>query len=117
MTPDASLKLVGEVRDLQIVDADGTHCGIADELEFEGDPGKKLKVRAILVGPGAYQFRLPKWMFSIVKRSFGDASVTIPWNEIAHITGRITLKRPGGAYGLLKAEKRYAQIVRRIPFA
>jgi hypothetical protein len=117
MTPNASLKLVGEVRDLQIVDADGAHCGIADELEFEGDPGKKLKVRAILVGPGAYQLRLPKWIFSIVEKAFGNSSIAIPWSEVAHITGRITLKQPGEAYGLLKTENRYAQLVRRIPFA
>jgi hypothetical protein len=117
MRQDASLKLAGEVRDLQIVDIDGTHCGIADELEFEGEPGKRLQVRAILVGPGAYRFRLPKWIFSIVKRAFGNSSVAIPWSEVAHITGRITLKQRGNIYGLLESEKRYAEIVRRIPFA
>ena len=42
MTPQASLKLVGEVRDLQIIDSEGVHCGIADDLEFEGEPGRPL---------------------------------------------------------------------------
>jgi sporulation protein YlmC with PRC-barrel domain len=117
MRPNGSLKLVGEVRDLQIVDCDGTHCGIADELEFQGKPGEILRVRAILVGPGEYGFRLPKWISSIIQKAFGNSSVTIPWSEVVDITGRITLKQRGDAYGLLKTEKRFAQIVGRIPFA
>ena len=117
MTPQASLKLVGEVRDLQIIDSEGVHCGIADDLEFEGVPGKPLKLRGILVGPGTYERRLPKWVFAIIRLAFGHSLIIIPWSEIIHITGRITLKQPATAYGLLKTEERYADIVRRIPLS
>jgi hypothetical protein len=41
-----SLKLVGEVRDLQIVDKHDQNCGICDDVEFEGGPGGALKVTA-----------------------------------------------------------------------
>jgi hypothetical protein len=40
MKRDGYLKLVGEVRDLQIVDASGRRCGIADDIEFEGEVGQ-----------------------------------------------------------------------------
>jgi hypothetical protein len=43
--------------------------------------------------------------------------VRIPWGEIAHITGHITLKKPGATYGLLKTEHRFAPIVRKVPYA
>ena len=51
MKRDGYLKLVGEVRDMQIVDCDGARCGIADDIELDGF-GKTLKVKALLVGPG-----------------------------------------------------------------
>ena len=47
MKRDGYLKLVGEVRDMQIVDCAGARCGIADEIEFDR-VGKTLKVKALL---------------------------------------------------------------------
>jgi len=43
--------------------------------------------------------------------------VRSPWSEIAHITGHITLKKPGATYGLLKTEHRFVAIVRKVPYA
>lgn len=54
MRPEGPLKLVGEVRDLQIIDSDGVKCGIADDIELKGEPGRPLGINALLVGPGAY---------------------------------------------------------------
>jgi hypothetical protein len=117
MKPEGALKLVGEVRDLQIVDSEGSHCGIADDIECKGQPGKELVLNALLVGPGAYENRLPKWAYALIKTLFGDRLVRIPWGEIEHVTGHITLKKPGATYGLLKTERRFAAIVRKVPFA
>ena len=117
MKPEGPLKLVGEVRDLQIIDSDGVHCGIADDVECRGAPGKELVLNALLVGPGAYQHRLPKWAFGLIARIFGAHVVRIPWSEIAHITGHITLKKPGANYGLLRTERRLEAIVKKVPFA
>jgi hypothetical protein len=46
----------------------------------------------------------------LIARIFGVHMVRIPWGEIAHITGHITLKKPGATYGLLKTEHRFAPI-------
>ncbi len=40
-------------------DSDGSHCGISDDVECTGTPGKELVLNALLVGPGAYQHRSP----------------------------------------------------------
>jgi hypothetical protein len=93
------------------------HCGIADDVECRGAPCKKLELNALLVGPGAYQHRLPKWAFGLIALIFGAQVVRSPWSEIAHITGHITLKKPGATYGLLKTEHRFVAIVRKVPYA
>jgi len=117
MKPEGPLKLVGEVRDLQIIDSDGVHCGIADDVECRGAPGKELVLNALLVGPGAYQHRLPKWAYALITFLFGDRLVKVPWSEVNHVTGYITLKKPGASYGLLQTERRFEAIVKKVPFA
>jgi sporulation protein YlmC with PRC-barrel domain len=53
MTPDSSIKLVSELLDLPLYDNEGKYCGIVDDVELSGGPGKDLKLKAVLVGPGA----------------------------------------------------------------
>ena len=53
MTPDGPLKLVSDLLDLPLIDSEGCYCGIVDDVEFSGAPGKALNVEALLVGPGA----------------------------------------------------------------
>jgi hypothetical protein len=117
MKPQGSLKLVGEVRDLQIIDSEGVHCGIADDIEFKGKASETLELSALLVGPGAYQHRLPKWAYALITFLFGDRLVKVPWSEVNHVTGHITLKNPGASYGLLQTERRFEAIVKKVPFA
>jgi sporulation protein YlmC with PRC-barrel domain len=117
MKPGGPLKLVAEVRDLQIIDSEGVKCGIADDVEFEGAPGNPLRVSSLLVGSGAYRHRLPNWAYSLIAVIFGDRVVRIPWSEVEHITGWITLKKPGSEYGLLQTERRFEAIVKKVPFA
>lgn len=104
MNPAGSLKLVGGVRDLQIVDSDGHNCGIVDDIEFEGGPGQPLTIKAILVGPGAYGRRLPGWMRWVVQRLAGKHIVRVPWAEVANITSNVTLRCPAHSLGLMAAE-------------
>lgn len=117
MRPEGPLKLVGEVRDLQIIDSDGVKCGIADDIELKGEPGRPLGINALLVGPGAYPNRLPRWAYALVAFIFGDRLVKVPWSEVEHVTGRITLKKSGASYGLLETERRFEAIVKKAPFA
>jgi hypothetical protein len=115
MKRDGYLKLVGEVRDLQIIDASGRRCGIADDIEFEGSVGKRLKVKALLVGPGTYGKRLPQWVNAIIKKVVGEHLVRVPWNDVVRITGEIKLAKDATFYGLCKKDIEWEKRVGRIP--
>lgn len=108
MKPLGSLHLAADVRDLQIVDSDGHCCGIVDDLEFEGRPGGKLRLKAILVGPGAWRGRLPAWLAWAIAGLAGKRIVRIPWQEIETIGSVVKLKRTGRALGLDAPERRAA---------
>jgi sporulation protein YlmC with PRC-barrel domain len=117
MRRDYSLKLLSEVRDLQIVDREGRNCGICDDVELEGEAGARLRVAALLVGPGAYTRRLPRWVSRLVTPMVGRRVVRVPWNCIEKISGRIYLSVRGEAAGLRKIEDRLETIFRRIPLS
>ena len=106
MKPDGRLLLISEVRDLQIVDCDRENCGIVDELELEGAPGGKLRIKAILVGPGAYRGRLPRWMAGLARLVAGDKIVRVPWDEVETIGTTVRLRRSAAALGLGVADRR-----------
>ena len=106
MKPDGRLTLVAQLRDLQIVDADGLNCGIVDDVAFDGKPGGLLRIDALLVGPGGYKQRLPAWWQALVRRVAGDGCVRIPWPEVAAITSVVKLRRPAAELGLARGEGR-----------
>ena len=110
-----SLKLVGEVRDLQIVDRHDQNCGICDDVEFEGGPGGRLTVKALLVGPGAMQPRLPRWLARMMGRFLGRRLTRIPWADVESITGRIVLKTTADHYHLHDIDRRLARYLAKIP--
>ena len=94
MKRDGYLKLVGEVRDMQIVDCDGARCGIADDIELDGF-GKTLKVKALLVGPGAYRGRLPAWAQAVVVWIASERVTKVPWDAVLRITSEIRTRKKG----------------------
>ena len=116
MTPDDPLKLLGHVRDLQIVDVDGRRCGVVDDIECAGGVGKPLALRALLVGPGAYKERLPTWLFWLVTKLAGDRLVRVPWSEVETITNTVQLRKSAREYGLMRAEDALKPYIERIPF-
>jgi sporulation protein YlmC with PRC-barrel domain len=113
---DGYLKLVGEVRDMQIVDCYGARCGIADDIEFD-DLGKTLKVKALLVGPGAYRGRLPAWAQAVVKWIASERVTRVPWNAVLRITSDIRLEKEAAYYGLRVVERDLERRMSRIPGA
>ena len=117
MKRDGYLKLVGGVRDLQIIDASGRRCGIADDIEFEGAAGKQLKVKALLVGPAAYQKRLPPWLTPLVAWLLGENMVRVPWTDVVRITSEIRLKGDAKAYGLGRKDLEWERLISKIPGA
>lgn len=111
MKPAGSLRLAADLRDLQIVDADGCNCGIVDDIELDGRAGAGLKIAALLVGPGAYRGRLPAWAAALATRLAGKHAVRVPWSAVAGITSVVRLNRSAGALGLGRAERRAERLL------
>jgi sporulation protein YlmC with PRC-barrel domain len=109
MTPDSPIKLVSELLDLPLYDSDGKFSGIVDDVELEGAPGKALRLKALLVGPGAYSGRLPQWAMGLVKRIAGERMTRVPMDRIRNIHDAVNLDCPGSALGLHKSEKAAAR--------
>jgi sporulation protein YlmC with PRC-barrel domain len=117
MRPDDPLKLLSEVRDLQIVDREGHNCGICDDVELDGAPGRPLKVAALLVGPGAYAHRLPNWVSRTIAKLAGHRMARVPWSAVDKISGRIYLSVVAETVYLRKTEDRLQTIFKRIPLS
>jgi sporulation protein YlmC with PRC-barrel domain len=115
MNPARSIKLMSEVRDLQILDRDGVKCGVVDDIAFSGGPGRPLKIAALLVGPGAWRGRLPGWAFALVKALAGEEVVSVPWSQVQTVTSMVKLKRTAAELGLAAAEERARRRLPRLP--
>jgi sporulation protein YlmC with PRC-barrel domain len=113
MKPTAPLKLVSELLDLPIRDRDGRECGIVDDIEFEGGPGKTTAIKALLVGPGAYERRMPGWLFACVRMVAGDRITRVPLQEIETIRSIVTLKCTATEVGLHRVENRVRRWIPR----
>jgi sporulation protein YlmC with PRC-barrel domain len=98
-----------------LVDRDGRRCGRVDDLEFEGGPGKRTLLRAIVCGPGAWRDRMPKRLLPIAARVFGESTVKVPWSEVRDIGVVVELKRGAEELGLGRGDDALAPIIRRIP--
>jgi sporulation protein YlmC with PRC-barrel domain len=104
MTPESPIKLVSELLDLPLFDTEGKYCGIVDDVELSGRPGHTLKLKALLIGPGAYEGRLPGWMMWIVKAIAGDRITRVPIEKVRTITSAVHLLCPGRELRLHKSE-------------
>jgi sporulation protein YlmC with PRC-barrel domain len=109
MKPDSLIKLVSELLDLPLYDVEGKYCGIVDDIELTGGPGKELKLKALLVGPGAYKERLPGWAMWLVKKIAGDRVMRVPMDKVHSIGAAVHLECSGWQLGLHKSERRAAQ--------
>lgn len=104
MRPDSMIKLVSELLDLPLIDSEGKYCGIVDDVEFSGGAGKELKLKALLVGPGAYDGRMPAWMFWLVRRIAGQRVTRVPMEMVRTITTAVKLECRAGDLGLHRSE-------------
>ena len=92
MNPTDPIKLVAELLDLPIQDKDGRWCGVVDDVELSGSAGKQARLAALLVGPGAYRRRMPRWLFAISRAVLGDGLVRVPIAEVETIGSSVKLK-------------------------
>ena len=106
MKPDGPVKLVSQLIDLPLIDKDDHWCGVVDDIEFTGGPGKDAKVKALLVGPGAYRGRLPRWAFWLTRKIAGDRVTRVPFSAIETISAAVHLNRSAGDLKLDTAEDR-----------
>lgn len=113
MGPFSHLKIVSQLLDLPIVDKDERSCGVVDDIELSGSPGKEMRVTALLVGPGAYAGRMPAWMYWLVRKIAGDRIVRVPADQVAEIGSVVKLKSCGEELGLHKAEDKAAAWIPR----
>lgn len=104
MTPDGPVKLVSELLDLPLYDNEGKYCGVVDDIEFSGGPRKDLELKALLVGPGAYSGRLPRWAMRIVRLIAGDRLTRVAMDKVRTIGSAVHLECPGRDLGLHEIE-------------
>jgi sporulation protein YlmC with PRC-barrel domain len=104
MKPDGSIKLVSQLLDLPLIDRDGNYCGIVDDVELKGSAGKATRLAALLVGPGAYQGRLPGWAMWLVRKVAGDRITRVPIDKVETIDSAVQLKTRAETLGLHKSE-------------
>jgi len=109
------LDLVHELLDHELVDVNGTPCGVIDDIELTGGIGAPLRVTALLVGPGASAPRLPRLAAWTVARLFGTRRARVPWDQIDTIAERIVLKTTGASLGLGKLDRRVGRWLARLP--
>ena len=104
MNLKGSVKLVSQLIDLPIIDKDERWCGIVDDVELDGAAGKEMRVKALLVGPGAYSGRMPRRLFAIVRAVAGDRLVRVPAAEIIEIGSVVKLGCTAQELGLHQTE-------------
>ena len=92
MNPFDRLKIVSQLLDLPIIDKDERSCGVVDDVELTGEPGKEMRIKSLLVGPGAYEGRMPGWMYWLVRTIAGDRMVRVPADQVIEIGSVVKLK-------------------------
>ena len=111
MKPDGRLKLVSQLLDLPLLDSEGKYCGVVDDVELTGGAGKELKLKALLVGPGAYEGRLPGWAMWLVRKVAGTHVARVPLAEIKSIGSMVNLNCPAKDVGLGGSEAATARLI------
>lgn len=113
MKPDDPIKLVGELLDLPIQDKDGRYCGIVDDVELTGGARSEMRLSALLVGPGAYEGRLPAWCFWFVRKIAGDRIVRVEIGSVERIRSVVQLNCSADVANLHRDEDRVRKWIPR----
>ncbi len=98
------IKLVSQLIDLPIVDKNDRWCGVVDDIELKGAPGKPMRIEALLIGPGAYRGRLPHWAFWLTTKIAGERIARVPEEEVATVGAVVKLKSAAEDLGLHMVE-------------
>ena len=108
MTPNGRIKLASELLDLPLVDGDGCYCGTVDDIEFAGD-AESLAIKALLIGPGAYEGRMPRLLYWLVRKVAGNRITRVPIAKVQTIGSAVKLDCLGSELGLERGENAVAK--------
>jgi hypothetical protein len=95
--------LLRAYRDLELLDRDDQRCGIVDDIEMaQSEPGI-WEMTALLVGPGVWRRRAPRWLTAIFP---GRRVVRIAAADVASATGAVRLLKKADDLDLARFEHR-----------
>jgi hypothetical protein len=98
--PEALLRAY---RDLELWDRDDEICGVVDDIEMaETEPGH-WEMTALLVGPGAWRRRRPRWLTGLLP---GRRLVRVEAADVASATSVVRLLKQAEHLGLARFEHR-----------
>jgi len=88
----AAVNLALRVLDDQVLDSDGIRFGRIDDIELEGGPGSATRVSALLVGAGAWRWRVPRRLAGIAAAMTPSYVRRIPWELVGEVqTGALSV--------------------------
>jgi sporulation protein YlmC with PRC-barrel domain len=114
MNPSDPLKVVSQLLDLPLIDCNGNYCGVVDDVEFTGSAGKPTRLAALLVGPGAYEGRMPGWAMWLVRKIAGDRITRVPIAKVESINSAVHLKVAAETLDLHRVENRVRAYIPRV---
>jgi sporulation protein YlmC with PRC-barrel domain len=112
MNTGASFDLMRDLVDHELQDCDGVACGMVDDVELEGEQSPRIV--ALLVGPGAWQWRLPALARLCVRALAGTKRVRVPFAEVGAISEVIRLRSTASHLGLGVVDRRVARWLSKV---
>jgi sporulation protein YlmC with PRC-barrel domain len=114
MSDQSSFDLIRDLLDYEILDVDEVPCGRVDDVELQ-HTARGLTVSALLIGPGAWQARLPALLRVITRVLFGHEHVRVPIEEVQRIAEVISLRSRATELGLGRLDRRVGRWLARVP--
>jgi hypothetical protein len=93
--------LLRAYRDLELLDRDDQLCGIVDDVELARREPDLWEMRALLVGPGVWRRRAPRWLTALLP---GRRCVRIDAADVASTGTAVRLLKRAEELGLAHTE-------------
>jgi hypothetical protein len=93
--------IVRAYRDLVVVDREDKHCGMVDDIELGQREDGHWELTALLVGPGAWSRRKPRWLTALLP---GSKLVRVAAADVASVTSEVRLLKRADELGLAATE-------------
>jgi hypothetical protein len=95
------VNLALHVLDDQLTDVEDDRFGRVDDIELTAGPGEPAEVAALLVGPGAWRWRVPRRFARLMSGLTPNVIRRLPWDLVdAFGVGEIHLRKPMREMGI-----------------